>query len=291
MAIMVCWIVTLLGTPSARALEVDPRPSLAGASEYVYKRASGADLRIWVFRDSASRDGTRRPAVLFFGGGGWIGQNPAQFSPQARYLAGKGLVAMVADYRVQGKDGTTPYEAVMDAKSAIRWVRLNSAKLGIDPGRLAIGGGSAGGHLALAAALVDGFDEPAEDRSVSCKPDALILFNPVPNTVQGRGIPLTPEQQMFIDLLGPRAQEISPIHHLVDHLPPTIIFHGEADALVPFGEVEGFCRKAVALGNECEVVGFPGAGHGFFNPRAGRTWFLETLAATERFLERIGYIR
>lgn len=143
----------------------------------------------------------------------------------------------------------------------------------------------------MTAAVVNEFDEPAENRGVSSKPNALVLFNPVPNTVPDSQAVLTPQQQSVFDFLGPRAQEISPMHHLGANLPPTIILHGKADTLVPFSEVEAFCRKAVDLGNRCQLVAFEGAGHGFFNPANGPKWFSETLARAEEFLKSLGYIR
>lgn len=272
------------------ALEANLRQSLAGAASFVYKRASAADLKLWVFSPSDLQATDRRPAILFFGGGGWTNQNPAQFSPQARYFATKGLVTVVAAYRVRGANNTTPYESVADAKSAVRWLREHAAELHVAPTSLVAAGGSAGGHIALAAALLDEFDEPGENRSISSKPNALVLFNPVPNTVFDPKA-LTPLQQGFAALLGSRAQEISPVHHLGKNLPPTIIFHGTADTLVPFSEVETFCRKAVDLGNRCELVAFEGAAHGFFNPQNGTRWYYETVARAEQFLKSLGYVR
>jgi acetyl esterase len=273
-----------------------PNPALAqsltDAVEYVYKRAAGAELKLWVFSPRALMPSDARPAIVFFGGGGWISQSPAQFAPQARFLATKGMVAVVADYRVRNPNNTTPYESVADAKSAIRWLREHAKEVHIAPKSLAAGGGSAGGHIALTAAVVNEFDEPGENLKVSSKPNALVLFNPVPNTVADTRATLTSEQQGMVALLGPRAREISPIDHLGKKtLPPTIIFHGKADTLVPFSEVDDFCRKAVDLGNRCEVVPFEGAEHGFFNPQNSTKWYYETLSGTERFLRGLGYIR
>src|SRR3989442_543708 len=74
-----------------------------------------------------------------------------QFVPQSRYLAERGMVAIVADYRVFARHATSPFEAIADAKSAIRWVRSHAKALHIDPSRIAAGGGSSGGHIALSA--------------------------------------------------------------------------------------------------------------------------------------------
>ena len=266
--------------------------SLTGATAYVYKRVAGAELKLWVFWPRALMPSETRPAIVFFGGGGWTTQSPTQFTPQARYLATKGMVAVVAGYRVRNPDNATPFEAVADAKSAIRWLREHAKELHIASKSLAAGGGSAGGHLALTAAVVNELDEPGENMAVSSKPNALVLFNPVPNTAPDSQTTLTPEQQGMVALLGPRAREISPIHHLgKKNLPPTIIFHGKADVLVPFSEADAFCRKAVELGNRCELVGFDEATHGFFNPQYSMKWYYETLSGTEQFLRSLKYIR
>ena len=121
----------------------------------------------------------QRPAVVFFFGGGWNGGSPSQFAPHCEYLASRGMVAMTADYRVKSRQGTTPFDCVEDGKSAIRYVRQHAKELGVDPKKIAAGGGSAGGHVAAATGTVRGMDEKNEDSGISSKPDALILFNPV----------------------------------------------------------------------------------------------------------------
>ena len=88
------------------------------------------------------------------------------------------MVAMAAEYRVYSRHKARVVDCVADAKSAIRWVRKNADRLGIDPDRIASGGGSAGGHLAAAVGTLEEFDEPDEDSSISSCPNAMLLFNP-----------------------------------------------------------------------------------------------------------------
>ena len=139
-------------------------PPIKGAEHIVYKEASGSKLILNVFYPKGhvpKKD--KRAAIVFFFGGGWSGGNPAQFEPHCEYLASRGMVAMTADYRVKSRQGTPPFECVKDGKSAVRWIRKNSDKLGIDPKRLAAGGGSAGGHVAAATGTVPGLEEEGED--------------------------------------------------------------------------------------------------------------------------------
>ena len=111
----------------------------------VYKHASGDDL--WIYRfepEGHDPSADQRPAAVFFFGGGWNGGSVSQFEKHARYLAQRGIVAFLADYRVKSRQGITPDACVQDGKSAIRWVRANASRLGVDPKRIAAGGGSAG---------------------------------------------------------------------------------------------------------------------------------------------------
>ena len=275
-------LVPLLAFAQSSALPPQPM-DLDGATAYVYKSIGGSDLRLHVFTPERPSGSVLRPAIVFFFGGGWRGGSVNQFVPQAKHLAERGMVAVVADYRVFRRYGTSPFEAMADAKSAVRWVRAHSAELGIDPNRIAAAGGSAGGHIALSTAVFDRFDEATEDLEVSSKPDALVLFNPVVDTTHATSA-------LLKERFGERGQDGSPLHHL-ESLPPTIILHGRADATVPYADVQRFCSEAKSRGNDCVLVGYDGAPHGFFNPdRAEGKWYRETLLEADGFLTRLGYL-
>ena len=262
---------------------IAPQPtSIEGARTHVYKSIDGIDLRLHVFTPHDHLASMKSPAIVFFFGGGWTQGTVEQFVPQSQHLAAGGMVAIVADYRVFGRHKTTPFDAITDAKSAIRWVRSHARQLGIDPARIAAGGGSSGGHIALSAAVFDRFDDPREDKSINSKPNALVLFNPAVDTSAA---------PTFAARTPGREQEGSPFHHLDRTLPPTVILHGTADATVPYASVERFCARAKELGRRCEVVGYEGAGHGFFNPPNARgKWDRQTVLEMDLFLASIGYL-
>jgi acetyl esterase/lipase len=201
------------------------------------------------------------------------------------------MVAITADYRVASRHQVKPVTCVADAKSAVRWVRANAARLGIDPRRIAVGGGSAGGHLAAATATLPGLDDPADDLRVSAVPDALVLFNPGLVLAELPGLDLkgfgtrVPEER-----LGAAPRALSPAHHVRPGLPPTIIFHGEADTTVPYATAAAFTRLMQAAGNRCELRGYPGQPHGFFNHGRAEGKYAETLAAADDFLVSLGWI-
>ena len=179
------------------------------------------------------------------------------------------MVAIAADYRISSKHQSTPFDSVADARDAVKWVRQNAARLGVDPARIAAGGGSAGGHLAAAVAVLGTPEE---------LPAALVLFNPV--------LDMT-----IMAALGDRAKEISPIHNIRKPGPPTIIFHGTADTTVPFAQAERFCAEMIRLKARCEVVPAEGEVHAFFNyGRNGGVWYGKTVAAMDVFLTSLGYL-
>ena len=141
---------------------------LKGAERVVYKTVGDTQLHLHIFRPTKQR--TKAPAVVFFFGGGWKSGTPAQFEQQCRYLASRGMVAMTAEYRIRNMHGTLATACVADGKSAVRWIRANAGKLGVDPDRIAAGGGSAGGHVAACTGVIDGFEFKDEDDKIIQRP-------------------------------------------------------------------------------------------------------------------------
>lgn len=232
-------------------------------------------LQLHVF-DPPAEATSPKPAIIFFFGGGWVGGSPAQFYKQAAYFASRGMVAISAEYRVKSRHGTTPFESVADAKSAIRWVRSQADELDVDPERIVAAGGSAGGHVAAATALFDRHDDLGDSLAVSSRPAALVLFNPVLDTS---------EKGFGKDRIGERALELSPVHQVKPDRPPALIFHGTADSTVPFENAQRFCMAMTNAGNTCKLLSFEGMEHGFFNAgRHGNKPYVATVRAADEFL-------
>src|SRR5436190_14367525 len=154
-------------------------PKLDEAAIETYKTVGDTKLNLWVYYPPGHKASDKRAAIVFFFGGGWTGGSPQQFEQHCKHLASRGMVAMTADYRVASRNQVKAVSCVADAKSAIRFVRKEAGRLGIDPNRIATGGGSAGGHIAACTGVVSGFDESSEDAAISSVPNALALFNPV----------------------------------------------------------------------------------------------------------------
>lgn len=275
-------------------------PEMPGARVEAYRKVGDVTLNAWIFEPQGHTANDRRAAAVFFFGGGWNGGTPGQFLPQCQHLAERGMVAISVDYRVKSRQGVLPQDCVRDAKAAIRWVRANADRLGIDPDRIASGGGSAGGHLAAAVSLVPEFEE-GDHLSVSSAPNAMLLFNPAVVLAAVDGHPeLLPEGKVtdIANRCDGRPQEISPYHFIRSELPPAIIFHGTNDEAVPFGTVELFASEMQKAGNRCELKAYEGQPHGFFNPGRGQgaprveatRRYYQTLAQLDEFLESLGYI-
>jgi len=244
----------------------------------VYKEVDTTSLELHIYKPLNFDENKQYNAIVFFHGGGWNGGKYTAFSRQASYLASRGMMAISVDYRVRNVHGTTPFDAVNDAKSAMRYVRKNAKELNINPKMIAAGGGSAGGHLAAACGNVVGLEEAGEDMSVTSRPDALVLYNPVyDNSKRGYG-----HRRM-----EGRYLEISPLHNISQGAPPTIVFFGTKDKTTPVISSKEYKAKMEAVGSRCDLHLYEGRPHSFFNKGDD---FYDTLIKMDQFLVSLGYI-
>ena len=252
----------------------------------VYKITQQGNLKLHIFSPLRPSNHLPVPAIVFFFGGGWAGGTPKQFYQQAVEFAKKGIMAFSAEYRVSGKHKTTPFECVEDGKSAVRWIRENASKLGVDPERIIAAGGSAGGHVTACTGVIQGFE--VGNTKISSVPNAMILYNPVIDTTsKGYGI-------QKVGLL--RKTEISPCHHIKQGIPPTLIFHGKIDSIVPYENVERFTGLMNERGNSCNLIGFENRKHGFFNgsafrPSSNNNDFNKSMKESSKFLTRLKFLQ
>ena len=259
-------------------------PTFKDARVETYRTIGSTELKLWIFGESDPK--AKKPAIVFFFGGGWHGGSPDQFERQARYFASRGMIAITADYRVesrQGVQGVQVVECVKDAKAAIAWVRENAQRLGIDPDKIAASGGSAGGHLAAATGTISGFGSDE-------RPNAMILFNPALTLAPIAGWEPSGVRpgKLSAKRFGVEAQVISPAHHIGPHSPPTLILHGKEDTTVPYASVVAFESAMKKAERPCKLVGYDGADHGFFNRGEGYT---KSLADADVFLLDLGWIK
>ena len=266
-------------------------PSVRAVTDVTYTRRGAHDLKLDLYLP-ANGSTAPHPAIVFVHGGGWRAGVRANFAPMAIRMAERGYVAATISYRLSPE---APYPAaVNDAKAAVRWVRTHAAEYGIDPGRIAIAGGSAGGQIAALTAVTNG--------EARFDPDG----GPVPSGVQaivnidGLSDFTSEEARKYEDdpakqpssagaWFGGRYAEkaalwrdASPLYHVNKDTPP-ILFIVSAQRRFSLGREE-MVERLRALGVPNRVVPVPDTPHSFwlFDP-----WLAPTVEAADAFLREV----
>jgi acetyl esterase/lipase len=246
---------------------------------HAYRQTAQRELELACYLPHDWRREDRRPAVVFFFGGGFWTWNVDQFAQQADYFARRGLVSILADYRTGEKDGTKPPAAFEDARAAMRWIRSHATQLGIDPHRVAASGGSAGGSLAASLVITNGLDAPGDDHTVSTRPDLLLLYNPgLPSAANARTV------QRFGDEYTWRRTAAA--LHVGPDWPPSLLLYGSEDNLLTGGHALAEALHALRIRVELDVTA--GVGHGFFNLP---THLAATTSRADRFFQELGWLQ
>lgn len=242
-------------------------------------RAAGRVLKMDLYRGSTGGD--RRPALVYLHGGGWImGSKCNQGLPLCNHLATLGWVCANANYRLS--PGASWQDQVVDAKAAIAWLREHADEYGVDPGFIAIAGGSAGAHIAAMTALTPGdagLQPGFEDEDASMQ--AAVMFYGVYDLTNRLGIH---RPEFLTKLVGPlvvkafpdfepeKFSAASPRDHVDKVSQPWLLLQGDRDSLTPVKEARDF---VAALRESSEhPVGYaelPRAQHAFdiyYSPRA-----------------------
>lgn len=246
----------------------------------LYKKVDSTHLYLEAYFPEKIIPEKKYPSIVFFFGGGWNQGTPRQFKAHAIYFAKRGFICFLANYRVKSRNQTTPFESLKDAKSAIRFIRENAEKYQIDPTKIIASGGSAGGHLAAAAALIEGYNEISDNIATSCKPNALVLFNPaIDNGPGGVGY-----SRVMNDY-----KNFSPLHNIKVDAPPTLILTGTKDKLIPVATIKKYQQEMLKVGSIFEVKFYEGKNHGFFNYNKFDN-YKNTLLEMDKFLITLNFI-
>lgn len=244
---------------SATAL---PRPD----TMWTYKKIDGKQLRMSVFLPDGYETAKALPTIVIFHGGSWNAGEPSWHYPDCAYWSSRGMIAVSVGYRLKTRDGVeVPLACVKDAKSAMRHLRKNAAELKVDPTKVVAAGGSAGGQLAAALATLTNTqtNDAQDDLSISCKPDAVILYNPYMKC----------------------KAELSPPKHITKGLPPFVTFLGDQDQAITVAEIKSFHDALKSAGNSSTLYIGKGAKHGFCNGRNPKNpFFYWSLELEDRFL-------
>ena len=294
-------------SPAAAASPLPPRAigheTLAAEfsvlPDLVYKTAGGVDLHLDVYKPR--RAVTSTPTVVLFHGGGWVmGTRSASVLGVVPWLE-SGFAAVNVQYRL-AKDAPAP-AAVEDAVCAVRWVFANSVRHGFDTRRVVVTGQSAGGHLALAAAMLPASSDLA--RSCPARPPEHVTWSAAPPAWEPRvaavvnwfGITDVAEmlegptaRSYAIEWLGAQpdraaiAARVSPLALVRPGVPPVLTIHGDADKAVPHAHATRLHAALDRAGVPNRLVTIPGGGHGGFDRAQLATIADETRAFLERVL-------
>jgi acetyl esterase/lipase len=236
----------LLGLPGALGLSAQHKNSSDAAPTYVrinnvpYAQGRSAPLLADMYLPKTSG---ARPAIVFIHGGGWIGGSRSGWEALIRPFAEHGYVGMAIDYDLS--PAVRFPIALQECKEAIRWLRAHASEYNVDPDRIAVAGGSAGGELAALVALTNGdlnYEGSGGYKNVSSGVRAAILYSADldltrfsetdPSISAYLGSSCSTQRELCI--------EASPQFHLDGNLPPIFIGHGDADEDVPYSQFTSF---------------------------------------------------
>ncbi|KAA8887907.1 alpha/beta hydrolase [Nocardia colli] len=232
----------------------------------VYHTVDGQDLKLDVKLPEG--DSARpRPAVVWVHGGGWRNGDRGEAPMWHKWLTDRGYAVFAIDYRL-----TPPArwnQSPGDVKCAVGWVKQQAAKYNVDPERVMLAGGSAGGNLALMGAYAD--DRVAPSCAVTdTKVKAVAAFYPVPDLVEAwRDTGLPGRMRTFLqdytggtpDQVPDRYKAASPVTYVRPNLPPTLLMHGNRDHVAPYRGSAELAERLRRVGVENQLLAVPYGEH------------------------------
>jgi acetyl esterase/lipase len=273
----------LAGFPSAMA-QAKNNSDLRVDSNIVFGKGGDIDLLLDVYHPPQGVTPKRMAIIHLFGGGFFTGnKNAGYIVNDVRALGRLGYTNVSANYRLQNQ-GSWPAQ-IHDTKAAIRWVRANAAKIGIDADKIAIAGYSAGGMLSLLAAGTNGlaeFEGNGGNAGVSSIVQAGIGVYPLASAQMAGGLfPNNLAQEERAKAM----EAASPAKYIGKGFAPTIFIHGTADTTVPMSSSIDFFNKLNGAGVPAALTLIQGAAHAFDNAALDA---IEVMAhSIDLFLDRL----
>lgn len=241
--------------------------------DIIYRKKLGVACTLDVLRP-ARQNGI---GVLWMVSGGWMSSHEAINPGMMREFLNKGQTVFTIVHGTQPK--FTMNEILADIDRAVRFVRHNAARWGVDPNRFGISGGSAGGHLSLMQGALGGpgrADSPDPVERESSSVQAVACFYPPTDMLNygGEGKSAWEKISRFLKpVFGAEAEDpanwerlgrqASPVHLATESMPPTLIIHGDKDELVPLQQAEAMIRRLEELKVPNKLIVKPGLAHGW----------------------------
>ncbi|GAB3801563.1 alpha/beta hydrolase [Micromonospora zhanjiangensis] len=220
-----------------------------------------------------------RAGIVLFHGGALRAGSTDGLAPHGRKLASRGILAVSAGYRLLGRGAANIDDCVADVRLAVEQFARLAASRGLETSHLASGGSSAGAHLAMIAAMTPQASATASEPGVA----AVVALNPAGTDLRSVEPAARRRLEQQIGVAAGRLIEYSLIEFVRPGNPPTQIHHGTLDEVEPIGSVRQFRDAMVRSGNECALLEYEQAGHGFHYPGSSQH-FDDVIDATARFL-------
>jgi len=221
-----------------------------------YKTAGPYKLDMHIFLPDSGIKGKKKQVMVYFHAGNWQSGKPDQFFGACKADARKGWVACAVEYRLHDRQGSLPFEAVKDARSAIRWLRQHAVEFNIDTSKIVASGYAAGGHLALTCAMANKYNEQTDNLHYSPAPNLIMVTSGIYD--------LTDINTAWIrkDLKNKdEVKDITPNYLVKAGMPHILIIHGTADGYASYTSAKFFESQMVKVKNQLSFHSFKGAGH------------------------------
>jgi acetyl esterase/lipase len=298
------WFVLLWTSGLLLAEDLGRRGVPEGVDVYrdiVYRKIDGREARLDIYVPSKLASEGARPTLIAVHGGSWIGGSKNGYGRKTSEFCRHGYVVVSVSYVLARPRFPSWPSNLEDVREAVRWVRRHHEQYGIDPGRIAVIGASAGGHLAsLLGTLNDEFDVDrssgasatlASSHGTSAHVSAVIDFygpTDLKTLVRGRQAVAGPVELLLggsTDEVPDRYTLASPITHVSPGDAPHLIIHGSRDVLVPISQSERLAAACKSAGVRHQFLIVDGAGHGFELKAAGRDLIPKILAFLDQTWE------
>jgi acetyl esterase/lipase len=281
--------ILILATCGTAQTTTTPPPPVEIIPDVVYGHKDGLALTFDVVKPKANANGA---AVIFMVSGGWVSSYspPLQTAVRFKDLLDKGFTVIPV------RHGSSPKyfipEIVSDVRRAVRFIRYNAKQWGVDPNRLGVFGGSAGGHLSLVIGTASDNGDPSAKEEFLKESDrvasVVAYFPPVDLRLIARGVNPAPtggtgDRFPALNFDKAKAPDYSPILFVTPDDPPTLLIHGDKDDLVPLSNSQRIYEAFQQNKVKTQFITIEGAGHGFRGDDAKRAtaamvaWFEQTL--------------